>query len=355
MKAVGALLLALLMACGSSPAPKPVPPPVIVEPTPTPPPTLIPTPTPDPPPPVSDTQCDGTFGQPYTFAASYYDAASVDAAVLKPDLGRMARQRICNARVWVDWFQPDESASVFRDDGSVREERMAGLREVVRIAGELRMTVDLTMHSEAYRDVAAHTRAAVRLAEAFRLNPTVAFFDLSNEWTPHESDRWSAVEMGSIARAVRAVDPQRLITVSVDGDLDETIARYTALLPWVEPDLLTPHWLRTADWYEHEGELSDALTEWSRIAAYNQEPQRADYPATYNQEPACECDLAWDPAFDRFGADAYVEAEAKVRASKSLGFCFHTVAGFIASKGSWWDQLIPSERDAVARITGFTA
>lgn len=235
---------------------------------------------------------DGTrftvSGEPaFLLGISYYGGAAAPSETVREDFRDLADLGVNWVRVWANWASGDENTSAVTSEGEPREPYFSQLMELVRVADERGIVVDVTLargadvggEGEGLGDVAAHCRAAAVLAEALREFDNV-YIDMGNERDIGDARFVSYEELAQIRAAIREVDPHRLITASSVGDCSEGELR--GHLEVAEADFICPHRQRGAD---SPAQTEAATREYLRTMAeigrlvpvHYQEPFRRDY------------------------------------------------------------------------------
>jgi hypothetical protein len=299
-------------------------------------------------------------GQPrFVVLVSYFDA--MDAAALDDDL-RYIAEGADGIRVFANWWDADRRrpCTAFSDrtlmrvgeDGAVslRPDRLARLKEVLRAARRHRLVVDLTFSYETVRGLSklrpgpdgrlcgtsSDLVNVVRLDEYARGVADAAralagaefdhvFFDLQNErsggWT-----RLSADDVRVLARAVRAADPSRLLSAS---DVNPDPVRHVAFVRDAGLDILNFHDVpRDERWAGHTGELVASFA-----AALGRE--KLAIPVYAGEPP---------PEAHGHGPNAFARSLEGARAAGAAAWTFHTRAAFRLDERDFAGQLDPDQR-----------
>lgn len=268
------------------------------------------------PPPAPAEACD------WMWHVSWYGAASWPDSVMRADTDWLAGMGACGYRVWANWDRPDQGASAFRADGSVREDLWSGLVAALDYAATKGLKVDVTFNGETVDGLEAHKRAVRTTIERLRGHPAVWIVDVCNECEFQGESYWR----GLISTA-RAADPLRRITISFSGDPADITSRYARIRDAI--DLATPHWPRVEGWEDDLAPLSLSLERQTGLPVFAQEEGREGYEG------------------DSWGVDAYVAACRSACDVGLVGYTQHTAAGFNAGKGSLREQLDPITMEAL--------
>jgi hypothetical protein len=190
--------------------------------------------------------------------------------------------------------------------------------------------------------------AAVKVLETALLPYRNAYIDLANERDVHDARYVSFEDLSELRDAVKAIDPERLVTASGLGDL----------APYFEVarlDFICPHLPR------HEGTAADTEDATRRLHAEME--QLGHVVPIHYQEPFRRAYGAWMPT----AADFLQDLRGAVLGG-AAGWCLHngnSRGG--AAEGptrSFWmneahgrlmDQLDAEEREVLARMAGVVA
>ena len=294
----------------------------------------------------------GTF----TSSFSYYGGVGAPFDRVKRDFDRFSAAGFGNARVWVDWEKqingkPIPGCRVFDRKGNIIQDAADRLTALLDYAASVGITLDLTMHAGAYDclkvsgegyKIEEHKLAVKNLVTKWGNHPGFRILDLGNEAEargPSPGSGSPANNHVSPARLKELMDVARPIphtcllgiSVSAGGDKSDVVENYRILFRDTKTDILLPHFPRIAGWGAKEGPNAQKLmAAFPGIVVHHQEPARNNYNGQN-----------WPVA----------EFEAGFKSSKaagSVGFCFHTGAGFDLTTKDCWDQLDPVERQIVA-------
>jgi len=277
----------------------------------------------------------------FMLSVSYYGGCRADPAVVRSDLEQLASLRFNNLRVWVTWPNPDIDSAVVRNDGTLDEAALGRLKALLEAAEDNGLTVDVTFSygNEGISDGGFEAyRTAMELLAQELLPYRHIFFDLGNERDVGDARFLSVEEVRDLAAAVRAVDPDRLVTASLGGNPpDAAAAEYIDLYSTANVDFAAPHFVRDDAWAEQTAERIEAMRAilldagWDR-PIYLQEEARRGYG-----------DATW-PKSD------FLTAVSEAAAAEAAGWCFHNDAGFDLSSGSFFDYLDEVELDTIDEL-----
>ncbi len=260
-------------------------------------------------------------GKPtFLFGISYYGALGATRDYILKDLDDMQRLGFNWIRVWATWSAFDNDISAVDADGRIRQPFFDKLEWLIAECNRRGMIVDVTLSRGEgvitvgrLGTVEAHRRAVnVLVSELKHLRNW--YLDLANENNiPGRGKKPKTLSfdvLASMRRAVRKVDPKRLITVSYVGDAAEADLRHC--LNDVGVDFLSPHRIRRPGCAEKTEEATkqciDLIQKIGRVVpVHYQEPFRRDFnPRRFRPS-------AGDFATDLKGAVA----------GGAAGWCFH--------------------------------
>ena len=278
---------------------------------------------------------------------SYFASGSIEGEALASDLHNLTAGGFNWVRLWVTW----EGYGALGRDGRPVEPYMSRLLSLLRELEARGIVADLTMArgaaaaSGGFPTQAAHLIGVRTLATATMAFRNV-YFDLANEHNIQDDRYVSGTEMGALVRAVKAVDPARIVTASTSGGGHTmgTIDPVEAL------DFLAVHLPR------HKGcanataalvrNLTAAMAPHPRIPLHLQEPFRRDYSPSWNPEAA-----------------DFVTDLAAAKEAQAAGWCLHNGGNRHATdgrpfrsfnmstgEGRLWAQWDPVERQVLQQI-----
>jgi hypothetical protein len=295
------------------------------------------------------------------YGVSYYGALGASPDTLRRDLDEMPRHGFNWFRVWANWaaFDNDVSA-VGRDDGGPREPFLTALGDLISECDGRGLIVDVTLSRgngitgpPRLQTHAAHRKAVETLVTT--LQPWRNWYlDLSNERSLRDQRFTSYEELTVLRAAVRALDPDRLVTASHVGDLPpDEVDTY---LNTVGVDFLAPHL--------HRNGSAPALTEAKTRASFNHMRALGRIVPVHYQEPFRRGFGTWQATAEDFATDL-----RGAIAGGAAGWCFHNgderaqdLGGdgrprrsFDLRDGSMFDQLDAEERRALPLLQELSA
>ena len=267
------------------------------------------------------------------------------------DLDQLAAWGVRIVRVWAHWLEP-----IYQADGALTAEGRARLLTLVDRLRSRRLILELALlkpgqlpgqGSAIFPDEAARLRAVQAITSALRGHRDV-IFDLYNEHD-HPGGPISHATARTLRDAVKAIDPERRVTISSTGghlvngasQVGASEARNIREEAGTGPDavnvdILAPHFPRTDDW---------ASATSARIAAVRAvlDAIKRTLPIYLNEERRSDDRVALDPG-------AYRTAYAQARQGGAAAWLFHTNAGFGLKQKPFLDALAPNERTALGSL-----
>src|SRR5262249_9751071 len=142
------------------------------------------------------------------------------------DLADLRRRGFNWLRVWATWASGEVDVSAVDARGAEREPYLKRLKWLVAECDRNGFVVDVTLSRGQPRlpDFAVHQKAVETLVTALKANRNW-YLDLANE---HDVRDWryvSTTEIKALREEVRRLDPQRLVTASFGGDVDQALIR----------------------------------------------------------------------------------------------------------------------------------
>ena len=248
-------------------------------------------------------------GQPaFLLGVSYYAGLARTPELMAHDLDDLRERGINWIRVWATWDWHEAQPAVDAT-GAAAEPAMQALRDLVRLADERDIVVDVTLHRGGVLTSREAHLAAVRTIARELLPWRNVYIDVANERDVRDKRYVSPEECGELAAAIREIDPERLVTASHGGGgLSSELVALDLQVATV--DFLTPHLPRAADDPAKTQERVEHLRAWTREAGrltpvHLQEPFRRDYGA-------------WQPEAEDFLTDL-----RGAIAGGAAGWCLH--------------------------------
>ena len=262
----------------------------------------------------------------FLLGVSYFDGRNFHIE----DLDELAARRFNLIRIWLDW----NPASFFDAAGGlVAADTLLELAEACRVRG---IVVDVTILDTdlTFTDRDAALRAVVSTLAA---QPNV-FFDIANEHD-HAGNTLSHADVTALALAARRENPAAILTVSSQGghivdDLTLSPGNIDEEIVGAGLDLLTPHFSRTADFYDKTDQRVTLAKEYLNSIGHA--------VPVYLQEEARRGHSGLDPTTEQF-----LQAAREARDAGAAGWVLHNDAGLDLSVATFFAQLDEVERATV--------
>ncbi len=222
----------------------------------------------------------------FLLGVSYYGGCARAPELMAGDFDALRERGVNWVRVWATWDTNGTQPCV-DGTGAVQEPAMSALRELVRLADERGMVVDVTLHRGGVLTTQQAHLAAVRTI-ASELRPwRNVYIDVANERDVRDARYVSPQECRELRDAIREIDPQRLVTASSTFGSAEELAEF---LEVTQLDFITPHLPRNADDPTKTQERVERYLSWMQeagrlVPVHLQEPFRRDYG---NWQPKAE-------------------------------------------------------------------
>ncbi len=283
-------------------------------------------------------------GQPqFLLGVSVFDALG-GTPPRDADLDALRAWGIGLVRVWAHWTAPIYAADgTLSRIGRQRLENLVGRLEQRGLLLELVTLRPGQLQGQRFALFAsadARLRAVQELTSALKPHRGV-LFDLYNEHD-HPDGAVSHAELRRLREAVKAIDADRIVTVSstehhfltAQSALDETGRKNLRdEVMDVGVDLLAAHLPRTADWGERTAARVRVLRDAVRAAG-------RDLPIHLNEEQRERPDGA-------IVARTYARALAGAREAGAAGWVFHTAAGYDLARKPFAEALSTREIEAL--------
>jgi hypothetical protein len=237
---------------------------------------------------------------------SYFGVMEIDD--VDEDLAFLKNAGFDGVRIWPNWR---DGPPLMRSDGTLIATAIERLHRVLDSARAHRLVVDVTFTAEEIPglDAPQYLRAVTAAVEELKPYDNL-LVDIHNERDVHGpfGRRLAADDVTSIAAAVKAADPNRIVTASNSPNTSpESAAQFTVDAGL---DVTAYHEDRGANWYKAE-QIERVVTALKRNGrpAYLQEPTRFPFPST-----------------DR--SDYFRIARMNAKRAGAAAWCFHTELGF---------------------------
>jgi hypothetical protein len=300
---------------------------------------------------ISGTQLALNGQETFLVGVSLFDALGATPP-RDEDLNALQRWGVKMVRVWAHW-----SAPIYDRDGSLTPDGRARLAALVGRLRSRGLLLELVLLRPgqlpgqkfvAFSSDAARIRAVTSITTAL-VNDRDVLFDLFNEHD-HPDGPISHRDARRLRDAVKAGDPQRLVTISSTGTHlitptgvvgqgeERNVREEVGSGPDdVGVDILAPHLPRTGDWA--------AATD-SRVALIRRALDRVNsaVPIYLSEENRSFPGLA-------IASEAYVRAVTGAHAARAAGWMFHTEAGFALGARPFLAALTPNERAGLEQLS----
>lgn len=255
-------------------------------------------------------------GQPtFLLGISYYGALAAPEEFIKQDFAEFAVAGINWVRVWAMWGFFDQNLAATDLDGQPRQPYFDHLLRICELAAAENLIVDVTLiHSgersgqpAMLRDVAAHIQAVRTLTTALKPHRNV-YVDLANE--RDLKNKWVSFEdLRRMRDALKAIDPDRLVTASSTGEPDDE--EFIGSIRTAGLDFLTPHVPRSS---------ASAARNKDRTTAIRQRLKELDLvvPLHYQEPFRRGFTKGWEPSLEDFLNDLRGAVDGG-----AAGWCFH--------------------------------
>ena len=288
----------------------------------------------------------------FLVVVAYVDGLRASSETLESDFRVLRVLGVDGLRVFPNWWQwsdmkrfPDDT--VMDGQGDVRPERLAKLKALLDLAAKHGLVVDVSFAYETVGGLSDlreeqlgvgqgalpvnqlhvddYERGLVSLAMELKSYRNI-FFDIQNEYNgriTHLSDE----EVTRFAKAIKAVDPERIVSASLANEIGpEHVAKKAEVCA-----------LDLVNWHESRNPWQfaamDALVQ--RAKAVSSKP-------VYLGEPAY--------MGDEYSVDDFAMAVAKSKSGGAAAWTFHTQNGFDLGGAGLMAQLTRNERAFLGRL-----
>jgi hypothetical protein len=242
----------------------------------------------------------------FLLGVSYYGGCARSPELMARDFADLRERGVNWVRVWATWDMYDAQPAV-GEDGAAQEPAISHLRELVRLASDRGLVVDVTLHRGGVLTTHVAHVAAVRTLARELLPWRNVYIDVANERDVRDARYVSTQECRELRDAIREVDSRRLVTASSYLGSAEELRDFLTV---TRLDFITPHLPRgAADPARTHGRVARYLR-WMNemgqtVPVHLQEPFRRDYGA-------------WQPQPDDFLTDLRGGV-----AGGAAGWCLH--------------------------------
>lgn len=287
----------------------------------------------------------------FLLGITYFDALSAPHNILESDIAYLKTRRFNAIRVFATWheeFQP-RAISIMRNNGTLNPDGITRLKHVLNVARYHGFIVDLVFSREALNGIGFENYKKGITNAAIALKPYRAIlFDIQNETNhcgaagdPQCTGHLSLAHVAEIRRAIKEVDPNRLITASRNGEpIVHGRDDYLSIKQRGTVDFIATHRpSRTRDglWAHYTDNEAAEIRSIIGPAV----PILFDEPNRCGKNVNCSVQSA---------TNLFITAAKNAKRSGAAGWFFHTQAGFRLTSRSLTFQLNPIERAAVDRL-----
>jgi hypothetical protein len=287
----------------------------------------------------------------FLLGITYFDALSAPDHIIENDIVFLKLRRFNSIRVFATWheeFQP-RATSVIRNNGTLNPDGVTRLKHVLNVARTHGFVVDIVFSRQALDGIGFENYKKGITTLASILQPYRAvLFDVQNETNhcgaagdPKCSGHLSLAHVAAIRRAIKEVDPNRLITASRNGEpIVQGKDDYLSFRQRGTVDFIATHRpSRTRDglWAHYTDNEAAEIRSILGPAI----PILFDEPNRCGKNVNCSVQSA---------TNLFITAAKNAKRSGAAGWFFHTQAGFRLTSRSLSSQLNPVERAAVDRL-----
>jgi hypothetical protein len=287
----------------------------------------------------------------FLLGISYFDALSAPTQIIESDI-RFLKARGFNAiRVWATWheeFQP-RVISLIKSNGTLNPEGVTRVKGVLNIARAHGFVVKLVFSRAALEGIGIENyKKGIRNVAVILKPYRGVLFDVQNETNncggngdPQCHGHLSLAGIAEIRRAIKEVDPNRLVTASRNGDpitpgKDDYLSfKNTGMVDFIATH--RPTRSRDGLWAHYT----------DNEAAEIRSILGPSVPILFDEPNRCGGHMNCITQAD---SNLFITAAKNAKRSASAGWFFHTQAGFHLTHKTLQSQLLPVERAAVDRL-----
>lgn len=287
----------------------------------------------------------------FLLGVSYYGGLARTPELMARDLDDLKAHGVNWLRVWATWGMWDTQPAVDAS-GAAQEPAISSLRTLVALADERGMVVDVTLHRGGVLQTHEAHLDAVRTIARELLPWRNAYIDVANERDVRDERYVSPQECRQLRDAIRAIDPNRLVTASSTFGSADDLREF---LEVTGADFIAPHLPRGP---EDPAKTADRV---ARYLGWMDETGRS--APVHLQEPFRRDFGPWQPDAEGFLTDLRGAV-----ASGAAGWCLHNGSNRHADdgeprrsfdlhegRGPFVDTLDDIEREVLARMAQFVA
>jgi hypothetical protein len=287
----------------------------------------------------------------FLLGISYFDALSAPTQIIQSDISFLKARSFNALRVWATWheeFQP-RAISLIRNNGTLNPEGVTRVKGVLNIARSNGFVVNLVFSRAALDGIGIENyKKGIRNAAVILKPYRGVLFDVQNETNncggngdPECDGHLSLTSIAQIRRAIKEVDPNRLVTASRNGDpIVQGKDDYRSFKSRGMVDFIATHrptrgrdglWAHYTD--NEAAEIRSVLG--------------PSVPILFDEPNRCGGHMNCITQAD---SNLFITAAKNAKRSASAGWFFHTQASFHLTHRTLQSQLLPVERSAVDRL-----
>jgi hypothetical protein len=287
----------------------------------------------------------------FLLGISYFDALSAPNHILQSDISFLKSRKFNAIRVWGTWheeFQPSV-ISLIRNNGTLNPEGITRLKHVLNVARTNGFAVKLVFSRAAVGEIGIENyKRAIRNLTVILKPYRGVMFDVQNETNncgglrdPDCHGHLSLARIADIRRAIKEVDPNRLVTASRNGEpVTHGKDDYRSFKNIADVDFIATH---------RPSRTRDGL--WAHYTDNEAAEIRSilgpSVPILFDEPNRCGGHMNCTAQSE---SNLFITAARNAKRSGSAGWFFHTQAGFRLTSRTLSSQLNPIERSAVDRL-----
>ena len=287
----------------------------------------------------------------FLLGISYFDALSAPINILESDISFLKARGFNALRVWGTWHDEHQprAINVIRNNGTLDLDGVSKLKRVLNVARTNGFIVKLVFSRSAIEGIGVENYKKGIRSIAVILKPyRGVLFDIQNETNhcgtsrdPDCEGHLTLTKIAEIRRAIKEVDPNRLVTASRNGEpITQGKDDYLSFKNKGTVDFIATHRpSRTRDglWAHYTDNEAAEIRSivGPSIPILFDEPNRCGGPMNCTAQSE---------------SNLFITAARNAKRSGSAGWFFHTQAGFRLTSRSLSSQLNPIERSAVDRL-----
>jgi Cellulase (glycosyl hydrolase family 5) len=286
----------------------------------------------------------------FLLGISYFDALSAPPEILEADLAFLRVRRFNTIRIWASWydhFQP-RATSIIRKNGTLNPDGVERLKGVLNATKAKNILVILVFSRDALPGVTFNNyRLGIRRVASVLKPYRFVMFDVQNETnhcgvTDAEcTGHLTLTQVAAIRKAVKEIDPQRLVTASrnqdgfIPGKDDYQSFHNTGNVDFIATH--RPSRTKDGTWANQTDDEVQSIRSVLGPAI----------PVLFDEPNRCGNNMECVSSSE---SNYFVTAAKNAKTSGAAGWIFHTKAGFHLSRRPLSSQLIPIEKSALDRI-----